>query len=117
LKRVLGKDYGDQIALSTTIEQFKNDRKRILILNQARGVGYNLQKKGGLSMIYYNNSFNYIHRVQSEDRGHRIGMEGALTIFDIVADRTIDRDISNNLKAKKDLATFVLDDLRSIIEG
>ena len=116
LKHILKKDYHKEIATVNEIDEFKNDKKRILILNQARGVGWNLQKKGGLSMIYYNNSFNYIHRIQSEDRGHRIGMEGSLTIFDIVADRTIDKKVSENLKGKKDLATFVLDDLRQIIE-
>jgi SNF2 family DNA or RNA helicase len=115
LKHVF-KEYEKEIATINEIEEFKSDRKRFLFLNQARGVGWNLQKKGGLSMIYYNNSFNYIHRVQSEDRGHRMGMEGALNIFDIVADRTIDKKITENLKGKKDLATFVLDDLRKIIE-
>jgi SNF2 family DNA or RNA helicase len=116
LRHILHKDYGSEISTIDNIDEFKNDRKRILILNQARGIGWNLQKKGGLSMIYLNNSFNYIHRIQSEDRGHRIGMEGSLTIFDIVADRTIDKKVAENLKAKHDLATFVLDDLRQIIE-
>jgi SNF2 family DNA or RNA helicase len=116
LRHIFDKDYRGEIATFETIDEFKNDRKRLLFMNQARGVGFNLQKKGGLSMIYFNNSFNYIHRIQSEDRGHRIGMEGSLTIFDIVADRTIDKSISENLKAKHDLATFVLDDLRKIIE-
>jgi SNF2 family DNA or RNA helicase len=115
LKRVF-KKYDNQIATIENIEDFKADRARFLFINQARGVGWNLQKKGGLSMIYFNNSFNYIHRIQSEDRGHRIGMEGALTIFDIVAEKTIDKSVADNLKAKHDLATFVLDDLRKIIE-
>jgi SNF2 family DNA or RNA helicase len=116
LKHIFNKDYGKEIATIDNIDDFKNNTKRFLFMNQSRGAGWNLQKKGGLSMIYYNNSFNYIHRVQSEDRGHRIGMEGSLTIFDIVADRTIDKSISENLTKKKDLATFVLDDLRQIIE-
>jgi len=115
ISHVLGKDYQKEIATFENIEDFKSDKKRILIMNQSRGVGFNLQKKGGLSMIYYNNSFNLIHRVQSEDRGHRIGMEGALTIFDIVADRTVDKPISENLKAKKDLSAFVLDDIRQML--
>jgi SNF2 family DNA or RNA helicase len=116
LRHVFAKDYGKEISTIENIDDFKNNKKRFLFMNQSRGVGWNLQKKGGLSMIYYNNSFNYIHRIQSEDRGHRIGMEGSLTIFDIVADRTIDKKISGNLKEKHDLSTFVLDDLRMIIE-
>jgi SNF2 family DNA or RNA helicase len=116
LKHVFSKDFKNEIATVNEIDEFKANKKRFLFINQARGVGWNLQKEGGLNMIYLNNSFNYIHRVQSEDRGHRIGMEGSLTIFDIVADRTIDKKVSDNLKGKKDLATFVLDDLRQIIE-
>jgi SNF2 family DNA or RNA helicase len=116
LKHVFAKDYKNEITTIETIEDFKSNRKRLLFMNQSRGVGWNLQKKGGLSMIYYNNSFNYIHRVQSEDRGHRIGMEGSLTIFDIVADRTIDKKITENLRDKHNLSKFVLDDLRQIIE-
>jgi SNF2 family DNA or RNA helicase len=117
LKHIFSKDYYGQIATIDSIDDFKSDRKRFLFMNQARGIGWNLQKKGGLSMIYYNNSFNLIHRMQSEDRGHRIGMEGSLTIFDIVADRTIDKSIAENLKGKRDLSTFVLDDLRKIVEN
>jgi hypothetical protein len=46
-----------------------------------------------------------------------MGMRGALTIWDITADRTVDGTITNNLKAKKDLASFVLDDIRQVIEA
>jgi SNF2 family DNA or RNA helicase len=114
LKHVF-KKFHNQIATFDTIKDFQQDRCRFLFMNQARGEGWNLQKKGGLTMIYYNNSFNYIHRVQSEDRGHRMGMEGALTIFDICADKTIDVKVTDNLKNKKDISTFVLDDIRQMI--
>jgi hypothetical protein len=45
-----------------------------------------------------------------------MGMFGALTIFDIAADRTVDKKITENLTAKKNLASFVLDDIRQMIE-
>jgi SNF2 family DNA or RNA helicase len=115
LRHVFHKKYSGEIATHDTIQEFIDNRKRFLFMNQARGIGFNLQKKGGLTMIYHNNSFNLIHRIQSEDRGHRIGMEGALTIFDIVADKTVDKSISENLMKKKEISAFVLDDIRQMI--
>jgi SNF2 family DNA or RNA helicase len=112
------KEYEDQIATFDQIEDFKNGRKRFLFANQSRGIGGNLQEIGCSNLIYYNNSFNYIHRVQSEDRFHRMGMTAStLTIFDIVADKTIDKEITKNLLAKKNLSSLALDDIRMLIES
>ena len=116
LQHVFQKKYGKEIATWDKIDEWKANRKRILIANQAKGIGGNLQESGCQNMIFYNNSFNLIHRLQSEDRVHRMGMKGALTIFDIAADRTIDKKIAENLKGKQDLASFVLDDIRQMIE-
>jgi SNF2 family DNA or RNA helicase len=113
---VFHKKYRNDIATYDQVDQFKNGKKKILLANQAKGIGGNLQESGCQNMIYYNNSFNLIHRQQSEDRVHRMGMFGALTIFDIAADRTVDKKITENLTAKKNLASFVLDDIRQMIE-
>lgn len=113
---VFHKNYRNDIATYDQVDQFKNGKKKILLANQAKGIGGNLQESGCQNMIYYNNSFNLIHRQQSEDRVHRMGMFGALTIFDIAADRTVDKKITENLTAKKNLASFVLDDIRQMIE-
>jgi SNF2 family DNA or RNA helicase len=110
------KDFGNDICLMEENHLFKAGKKKILLSNQAKGIGGNLQESGCTSMIYYNNSYNLIHRLQSEDRVHRMGMRGALTIWDIVADKTVDKGIADNLKAKKDLAQFALDDIRQLIE-
>jgi SNF2 family DNA or RNA helicase len=110
--------YGNQIATYDRINEFRSGEKRFLIANQARGIGGNPQDSGCLNLIYYNNSFNYIHRVQSEDRFHRWGMkEGTFTIIDIMADKTIDKGITDNLKGKKSLSNLVLDDIRQLIEN
>lgn len=110
------KEFGNDICLMEENHLFKAGKKKILLSNQAKGIGGNLQESGCTSMIYYNNSYNLIHRLQSEDRVHRMGMRGALTIWDIVADKTVDKGIADNLKAKKDLAQFALDDIRQLIE-
>jgi SNF2 family DNA or RNA helicase len=117
LKHVFKEKYGHEVVTIDEIDLFKRGQKRLAFLNPASGgVALNLQESGCQTMIYINNSFNLIHREQSEDRVHRMGMKGALTIFDIVADGTIDDKIAENLKAKRDLAKFVLDDIRQMIE-
>lgn len=116
IQHTFKKDFGNDIALMEQNNLFKSGKKKILLSNQAKGIGGNLQESGCTNMIYYNNSHNLIHRLQSEDRVHRMGMRGALTIWDIMADRTVDKGITANLKAKKDLASFVLDEIRQLIE-
>jgi SNF2 family DNA or RNA helicase len=116
IKHTFHKLYGKEIAIMDEVDSFKVGKKKILLSNQAKGIGGNLQESGCQNMIYYNNSFNLIHRLQSEDRVHRMGMRGALTIWDIVADKTVDGAITKNLKGKKDLASFALDDIRQMIE-
>jgi SNF2 family DNA or RNA helicase len=114
---IFKEDFGNDIVSMEHNDEFKTGKKKILLSNQAKGIGGNLQESGCQSMIYFNNSFNLIHRLQSEDRIHRMGMRGALTVFDIMADRTVDKAVTDNLKAKKDLASFALDDIRLLIEN
>ena len=59
-------------------------------------------------MIYYSNSFNADHRWQSEDRIHRIGVEGDCTYVDICAPGTVDTKILYSFKQKLQLSEEVL---------
>lgn len=112
--------YGDvkDIDRRVAIAEF-NDRLSgvdLFIANAATaGSGLNLQVGGCTTAIYYSNSYNSVHRWQSEDRIHRIGTIGTVTYFDLVARGSVDRNVLNNLKHKKDLSDLVLDDLRRMI--
>jgi len=81
----------------------------------AGGTGLNLQGDCR-TVIYYSNSFNAIDRWQSEDRVHRIGAKGAVTYIDLVARATCDARILSNLRGKKSLSDFALDDIRQMLE-
>ncbi len=80
----------------------------------AAGVGLNLQGECRTA-IYYSNSFNALERWQSEDRIHRIGTNGTVTYFDLIARGSFDKKILANLRAKKNLSDWVLDDTRRLI--
>ena len=89
---------------------------RIFVSNpKTGGVGLNLMG-ACQTVIYYSNSFDLIDRVQSEDRVHRIGTQGAVTYFDIVAQKSVDRAILRNLKTKKSILSLTFDEIRMAIK-
>lgn len=72
------------------------------------GTGLNLVCPGANTMIYYSNSFNADHRWQSEDRIHRIGVEGDCTYIDLTTPGTIDTKILYSFRRKLELSEEVL---------
>jgi len=79
-------------------------------------VGNPAKGKEGLTLwqartvVYYNNSFKLIDRLQSEDRAHRIGQEHPVNYIDIQAYGTVDVGITDALRAKFDIATQITGD-------
>jgi SNF2 family DNA or RNA helicase len=111
----IGPTPDDQRAINKRLFLDANSGKDILISNPAAGgTGLNLQ---GLCThaIYYSNSFNAVHRWQSEDRIHRIGTKEACHFLDLIASRTVDTGILANLRQKKEFSTLVLDDIRKML--
>jgi len=62
------------------------------------------------TVVYYSNSYNLEHRLQSEDRAHRIGQDKSVLYVDIICPKTIDEKIVKALKAKKNIAQQVMGD-------
>lgn len=60
-------------------------------------------------VIYYSCGYNLEHRLQSEDRCHRIGQVNKVTYIDFTTVGTIEAKIVKALKNKKDLAHELLD--------
>jgi SNF2 family DNA or RNA helicase len=98
-------------------EAFLSGKARCFISNpKTGGVGLNLQGECE-TVIYYSNSFDALDRWQSEDRVHRTGMKRAVTYFDIVARKSVDRVILRNLRAKKSISDLTLDDIRKSLSA
>ena len=62
------------------------------------------------TVIYYSNSYNLEHRLQSEDRAHRIGQDKNVLYVDLVCDKTVDKRIIKALKDKKNIAEQIMGD-------
>ena len=90
------------------VETFQhNDRCRFLVGNPTVG-GYGLTLTAARHVIYFSNSYNLEVRQQSEDRAHRHGQTGQVTIVDIIARDTIDEMVLNSLENKIELSAKTL---------
>lgn len=87
------------------VEKFRTSARFFVATPSSGGHGLTLNEAS--YVIYYNNSFKYSERLQSEDRCHRIGQTHPVTYVDIVADGTIDEKILKTLSEKgSSLYTF-----------
>ena len=95
-------------ARQLAVQRFQEDPKcRWFIGNPATG-GMGITLTAASNEIYASNSFNLEHRIQSEDRAHRIGQNNPVNIIDISCPGTVDERIITALVSKKMTATEAL---------
>jgi hypothetical protein len=80
----------------------------------AGGIGTTLT--AARTVVYFSNGQRLEQRVQSEDRAHRKGQTGSVTIIDLVADKTVDVSVLANHTEKIELALYVKAALRANIK-
>jgi SNF2 family DNA or RNA helicase len=88
----------------------EHERARFFVGNAAAG-GRGITLTRAQYVIYYSNSFSLSHRLQSEDRAHRIGQTNNVTYVDLQATNTFDSHIKKALLDKEKLSDKVLDGL------
>ena len=99
-------DADDRMA---AVDAFQKGAARFFVANpQAAGTGLTLT--AAKVVVYYNNSWSYGDRAQSEDRAHRIGQKDNVLYIDLCAVGTIDEDITRALRKKKNFSCEVLGD-------
>jgi SNF2 family DNA or RNA helicase len=90
-------------------ERWKAGERDYLVANPAKG-------KEGLTwvrartVIYYNNSYKLLDRLQSEARACRIGQEHPVNIIDLMCYGTVDEQVVRNLIKKFDIAAKITGD-------
>lgn len=87
-----------------------NDRSnplRVLIIQLQAGA-YGLDIPSLDVSIYHSSSFSHLERVQSEDRGHRMGRVRPYQIIDVACKKTVDIEILAALREKAGLAEMLL---------
>jgi SNF2 family DNA or RNA helicase len=90
--------------------RFQNDKTtRFFVGNPSTG-RYSLTLTAASNVVYYSNSYDLEHRVQSEDRAHRKGQTEKVTYIDLVIRNTMDEVIYKSLKMKKNIAAGITGD-------
>lgn len=84
----------------------EDNEHRVLVSNPACG-GVAINLHGASVAVYYSNDYNYIHRVQSEDRIHRIGQDKPVRYIDLVMPGTIDEAVLANLSRKGSMVDYI----------
>jgi SNF2 family DNA or RNA helicase len=92
------------------LRRFRGDC-RYLVATQATG-GHGLTLNEAHYHVFYENEFKYSHRVQAEDRSHRIGQTAPVTYIDIVANAGIDKRIQEALSRKQDVVRAFRDEVK-----
>ncbi len=113
---------GDNSSEERIISQEKfstNEKTKCLVLTIATGCeGLNLQSANNL--IFMEKAWNPAMNEQAENRIHRIGQEKVCTIYDIVAEETIEEKIIQTLSKKTIIiseALFIKEIMNDLIEG
>ena len=82
------------------IEQFKADKSCRIFLGNPQSSGFGLTLTEAHTALYYSNSDNYEHRLQSEDRIHRIGQDQKCLYIDYHTPGTVEDAILDRNKMK-----------------
>ena len=91
-----------------SVSRFQEDPECRFFIGTPQTGGFGLTLTAASHELYISNSFNLEHRLQSEDRAHRIGQTKSVVITDIVIPDTISSRILAALKAKKTMGDMVL---------
>jgi SNF2 family DNA or RNA helicase len=120
ITETLKKKYGEDSVAAYYGDTSSDERNRIVhdfqdpnhplkyfVGNPSTG-GYGLTLTAANLMIFYANSFDLEHRLQAQDRMHRIGQRNACTYVDLITEGTIDEKIVAALQSKMQLGALVL---------
>lgn len=91
------------------IESFQHGAAKVFIGNPATA-GFGITLTASSTVVYFSNSYNLEHRLQSEDRTHRIGQQCSCLYIDLICKDTVDEKIVKALKSKKQLGAEILGD-------
>ena len=122
--KALTQVYGDKSVVTYTgdstgeertnaVTAFQEGKVDFFVGSSAAAKGITLHRAS--SMVYFSNTYSLEHRLQSQDRIHRIGQVNKCTYTDLVSEGTVDTAILNALQGKKQIANTILNDLRHII--
>lgn len=88
--------------------QFQDGAIQFMVLSDAGSEGLTLI--GAKTAMFYSNDFKMLKRIQREARNYRIGQKDPVHIIDLVCNGTVDNDIIDALREKKEIADQIVGD-------
>lgn len=110
LKEECGLIYGGvpPVTRQRTLARFKNKDDSLQVLaGHPRSIGTGQDFHLASTVIYYSNSPSYALRAQSEDRAHRIGQKGTVTIYDLIG-APVDQTVLDILRNARGFAEQIM---------
>lgn len=101
-------DTSDDERLRVVQDFQKPDHPLRFFVGNAATAGYGITLTEASTVVYFANSFDLEHRIQSEDRAHRLGQKNKVLYIDLISPGTIDERIVKALRQKIDLGAKVL---------
>jgi SNF2 family DNA or RNA helicase len=101
---------------SAAVDQFRKHDGKCVFLGSPRVAGKSLTLNEAEYVVYYSNGFNLEHRLQSEDRNHRIGQNSAVNYYDLICLDTPDVKVVHALKNKEMISKEVLNNVSSYFD-
>jgi SNF2 family DNA or RNA helicase len=92
------------------VRRFQTDPECAYFVGNPQTGGFGITLTAATNVVYYSNSYNLEHRLQSEDRAHRIGQKNTVTYVDLICRKSVDEKIVKALREKKMLSSQVLGD-------
>lgn len=100
---------------SKAIDEFtKNPLTMYMVATSAGGYGLNLQV--AQTVVFYSHEWSVEKRQQAEDRVHRSGQTGAVTVIDLVCENSIDGYILQACKEKRDFTSMLMGNINTILK-
>ena len=94
---------------AAALTEFRQGAARVFVSKVSVG-GLGITLVEAKTVIYYNNTFRLSDRLQSEDRAHRHGQTHAVTYIDLIAQGTVDEQLVDALREKREVASFLTGD-------
>ncbi len=91
------------------VDAFQNDPKCKVFVGQIEAAGTGITLTAANVMVFYSPTWNYATYTQAQDRIHRIGQKNECHYIHLICPQTVDEDVMEALRSKKNLADLVVD--------
>lgn len=107
----------DQTSRQAAVDAFQNDPETKVFVSNIKAGGVGLTLTEARIVMFADMEWSPEIHAQAEDRAHRIGQAGTVSIYYYVMEKTIEEDIVDLLEAKRKIIKEVMEGSRDRMSG